>query len=333
MIKLFALTVNGRNYRVCALMFLLTIFGGCAGGSPDSSPEPEPPRIVVEANQTLSSGQGQVERSVDIYRATNADKAIVFLHGGAGNKHIFAYNIGINLSDVDSNYDAVNEQILLDNHAIAVFPQGKSIAEAPGAYTWNNYVMDSGEDDIQFLRDLVNFISTRYHVSKFYIVGHSNGGMMVNRTWCEAPELFDAYISIAGPPSEHFLSTPCSPPAEVKPYMGIVGSLDDVLQNTGKWEEQTWTIKPAIVLGAYPAFVNSVLIGERYFLPYRVNLRCGETVHDGDTDAIVDGNITTWSFCNNSVKLMRVEDGEHSMQSMEIASGHSMLDIVLDFIN
>jgi hypothetical protein len=55
------------------------------------------------------------------------------------------------------------------------------------------------------------------------------------------------------------------------------------------------------------AFIDPVVIGERYFLPTRVTERCGEEVKDGDDSAITVGSITTWSFCDNSIRLLRVE--------------------------
>jgi polyhydroxybutyrate depolymerase len=155
---------------------------------------------------------------------------------------------------------------------------------------------------------------------------------MANRIWCEAPKLFKGYVAVSGPPSERFLApeTACSP-AGVKPYLGIVGAQDDVLQDYGNWEAQTWTINPLLTLGD-PAFVDPILIGERYFLPTRVTPRCGETVNAGDADATTDGAVTTWSFCDNSIILMRVEFGRHSLKSLKSASGHSMLELVFDFI-
>lgn len=157
------------------------------------------------------------------------------------------------------------------------------------------------------------------------------GGMMANRIWCEAPDLFEAYVAIAGPPSEHFLAAAAScPSGDAKPYLGIVGSDDEVLEN-GDWEAQTWTIDPRFA--SDPGFVNPVLIGERFFLSARVWQRCGETVGAGDADAITEGNITTWSFCGNSIALMRIKSGGHTVLSLEKNSGHTMLEFILAFIN
>jgi pimeloyl-ACP methyl ester carboxylesterase len=267
----------------------------------------------------------------DIYRAQGADKAIVFLHGGSGSKEVMAYNMGIKSNPGDSSYEVANGQILVDNNAMAVFPQGQAIPAAPNSYTWNNYAMVSGQDDLQFIRDLVEYLTTQYGINKTYIVGHSMGGVMVNRIWCEAPELFDAFISVSAAPSEHFLDggTPCSP-AEVKPFLSILGSQDAVLQNYD-WEAQTWTIDP--LLSQTPAFINPVLIGDRYFLPTRVTLRCNGTVQPGDADAAKNGPVTTWSYCGTSIRLIRIESAGHTMESMELITGLSMIEVCFDFIN
>ena len=311
---------------------LLSVFIICGCGSnsvalpqPSKGTEQEAPRVIVEAYQSLPTG------SFDIYRATNADKAVVFLHGAMGTSHSFAFQVGLIGSFDEGDYSGVDEQVILDNRAVAVFPQGLAVAAVPQATTWDNHVMISGRDDVQFLRDLVAYISGKYQITKFYLVGHSNGGMMVNRVWCEAPDLFDAYVAIAGSPSEHYLLPGTCTPAEVRPYLGIVGSADAVLQVPGHWGDQTWTINPGLVNPA--AFVDPVLIGERYFLDKRVEIMaCGEAVGDGDADSVTDGAVTTWSYCNNSIKLVRVEAAFHTFSSLETIAGRSMLDFAFAFL-
>lgn len=307
---------------ICTILVIFSFIAGCSRANED-------PGVVVETNQKLSTAP----HLFDVYRAANADRAVIFLHGATGTKHYMAYELGLISSYVEGDYTGVNERVILDIKAIAVFPQGQTIQEAPWTFTWSNYVMISGQDDVQFLRDLVSYISAQYGVSKFYIVGHSNGGMMANRLWCEAPDLFDAYIAVAGPPAPHFLSVSCSP-TEVKPYLGIIGSQDNVFQVPNNWEDQKWFINP-ILLGNLAAFVDPVpaVVGERYFLPERVALMCGGTVNQGDADAINEGSLTTWSYCSDSIKLARVEGAGHTITSLEDVSGQSLIDIVVDFIS
>ncbi len=225
--------LSGSGIWMVSMLSVFLIMCGCSSESKSENVVGATAGVIVEPDQTLPTAP----QGFDIYRATNANKAIIFLHGGGADKHHAAYQFGINLNDVDADYSAVNEEVLLANRALAVFPQGQAIPAAPEAYTWNNYVTDSGQDDMAFIRELVASISSRYNITRFYIVGHSTGGMMVNRIWCEAPELFDGYIAIGGPPSQRFLepSTQCSP-AEAKPYLGIVRSADAVLGVRDNWE-------------------------------------------------------------------------------------------------
>lgn len=328
-------------YFSAIFLFLLVAgcLSGCGGGSGGSAQNKsatqnntQSPTVKVLPDQTIVSNG--TTYSFDVYQASNADKAVIFLHGGGGTKYGFACQLGLNQSNGCStndpfdgtDYSSINGQVLINNKAIAVFPQGQSISSAPHAYTWSNYVMTSGQDDMQFLNDLVNYLASTYNIAKnkFYLVGHSNGGMMANRVWCEDPGLFSAYVAISGPPSEHFLNpnTQCSP-AEVQPYLGIVGSDDTVLQVIGydlqslqpdptinNWENPTWTVNPLLT---DPAFLDSVVIGERSFLPDRVQMSCNETVASGDASATTSGNVTEWSFCNNSIQLLRVNGAGHGI--------------------
>ena len=63
-------------------------------------------------------------------------------------------------------------------------------------------------------------------IAGVYVVGHSNGGMMANRVWCEDPTTFDAYVSLAGPAAQVLAS--CVPD-DVRPYFGLLGEVDTVL--------------------------------------------------------------------------------------------------------
>lgn len=80
-----------------------------------------------------------------------------------------------------------------DNFIVA-FPQGY-------LNQWNDgSIGDHEEDDIQLLRDLITRIERDYRVDteRIYLVGFSNGGTMVFRAACEAPDLFAGIVSIAG---------------------------------------------------------------------------------------------------------------------------------------
>lgn len=307
-----------KTVLITSTLLFLVMIGSCTGikSSVEETPSPGPvptpvptpvpapsPTVSVRSNQTISSHP----HNIDYYIPSNAESTIVFLHGGGGKKERFANNLGIKNDTTTTDYtvSSAGEAWLIANKVMAVFPQGQSIAGAPLAFTWNNYVMDSGENDVSFLQDLVNSIqndSTLPATTKFYLVGHSNGGMMTNRMWCESPNTFDAYGALAGPPSTQLSASdihPCSP-SSVKPYIGVVGDSDTGLQTTGNMAAATWTLSS--YNGSSPAWVNSTVMNDKLYHADRVAARCSGTVGS----PTVSGQLTTYSDCTDSIKFIVV---------------------------
>jgi poly(3-hydroxybutyrate) depolymerase len=134
--------------------------------------------------------------------------------------------------------------------------------------------------------------------------------MMVNRVWCESPNTFDGYVTFAGPPAPALSG--CAP-STIKPYMGLVGDSDEVLQTSGNMAAAQWTIKPILVASEPSAWVamSPKVLNEKVFFSTRVHTACGETVGSGT----VSGSITTWSNCSNSIKLQVISGGDHCIGS------------------
>jgi poly(3-hydroxybutyrate) depolymerase len=266
---------------------------------------------------------------IDIYKPASPNKAVVFLHGGGGKKHEIAFFLGLNGILAPPTSASVNWDWLNQNRMLAVFAQGQAIPAVPLSYTWNNHVMDSGQDDVAFLQALAGYIKSQYGLSDIYLAGHSNGGMMANRMWCESPDTFKAYISLAGPASSDYLSpaTPCEP-TSTKPYYGIVGGQDDVLQVTGNWEAPTWVINPFLINSA---FVNPVLSGEWNQHQIRSELMCAE--QPILADKVSNGTVETWSNCGGRLKLQQILPAGHVIESLETESGNRMIDLMAGFID
>lgn len=169
--------------------------------------------------------------------------------------------------------------------------------------------MDSGVDDVAFLQALAAAIKSDHSlpaISKIYLVGHSNGGMMANRIWCESPNTFDGYGALAGPPSIHLdpdlvastTNHPCNP-VSVKPYIGVVGDSDEVLQSTGHMGNRTWITNPALHTNSV-SWVDPVssVLNDQLFHAKRVTMRCGGV----PAAPTVNGQITTYSDCNDTLR-------------------------------
>jgi poly(3-hydroxybutyrate) depolymerase len=184
---------------------------------------------------------------------------------------------------------------------MAVFPQGQHVVGQPLATTWSNYVMSSGEDDVAFLQALVAAIKADgdfSHITKFYLVGHSNGGMMSNRVWCESPNTFDAYGALAGPPSTQLDSGgahPCNP-GVFKPYIGIVGDSDTQLQTAGNMGAANWSVKN--YNGSSSAWVSPTVLNDLLYFATRVTAKCSGSV----SGPVSSGQLSTYTGCANTLK-------------------------------
>lgn len=100
----------------------------------------------------------------------------------------------------------------------------------------------STANDVSYLRDVVATIAfrTRIDLRRVYVVGLSNGGMMALRAICEAPTVFAAAGSVAGP----YLGTSCARPIwrhlhgvddPVVPYRGGTSPGSQWLQLAPNW--------------------------------------------------------------------------------------------------
>jgi poly(3-hydroxybutyrate) depolymerase len=266
---------------------------------------------------------------VDIYNTAGATRAIVLLHGGAGNKSAIAYQVGLNSSTSSTTFSTINWTWLDANKVMLVLPQGQHIASEPNATTWHNYAMNSGQDDKAFLQALAAKIRSDYGIANISLMGHSMGGVMTNRMWCESAATFNAYVSLAGPASSEFnkAATPCAPGSAAKPYMGIIGDSDEVMRTAGVWEAATWTLNPVVVQASVNAWDNDVVIGEFHQQQARAAILCNGTV--ASQDFVHSGNVDTWTNCAGKLVLKLVLGAEHGVASIDAQMGaSSSLDVM-----
>lgn len=140
---------------------LLSLLGcGNSDSSTGTTPPPVSP-VSVRVNQTIPNHS----HTIDYYIPNNATVAVVFLHGGGGRKEGLEYSLGIKADSTTTNYDlsSSGQAGLINEQVMAVFPQGQAVAGAN--WTWSNYVMDSGVDDVQFLQDLVSSPALLFRMS------------------------------------------------------------------------------------------------------------------------------------------------------------------------
>jgi poly(3-hydroxybutyrate) depolymerase len=293
-----------RIFLGLAVATLILSCTGVVSSSDTNSPTPTPsPTISVRSNQTISGHS----HTFDMYIPSNAQSAVIFLHGGGGRKEGVANSLGIKNDSTSSNYSVSpsGESWLIANKVMFVFPQGQHVIGQPLATTWSNYVMDSGEDDVAFLQDLVAALqadSSLSAINKYYLAGHSNGGMMANRMWCESPNTFAAYGALSGPPSTQLDAAglhPCNP-SSVKPFLAIVGDNDLQLQTAGNMGAATWSLSD--YNGSSAAWVSSTVLNDLLYFSNRVSAKCGGSV----SGPVVSGQLSIYSGCSNDLEQIIV---------------------------
>ncbi len=139
-------------------------------------------------------------RTYSVYIPTSYDETtetpIVFvLHGRFGSGAGTASHIGINpLAEAEG--------------FIGVYPDGllNPNSNTPRDTGWN-YIRDlpyypgaSTHDDTQFFADIVDDLAQDLNIDRdrIYVTGLSNGGFMVQRLACEAPDQYAGFASVAG---------------------------------------------------------------------------------------------------------------------------------------
>lgn len=301
-------------HRLTAPLLAATL-AACGGGG---SSTPPPPTATDQLVATTVAG---FPHAVNVYRTGGATRAIVLLHGGAGDLNAVAYQVGLNSSAATTTAASINWAWLHAHQVTLVIPQGQHLASNPGATTWSNHAMTSGQDDKAFLQALAAKVRSEYGLADLTLMGHSMGGVMTNRMWCESAATFNRYVSLAGPASSAFSqpATPCAPGAAAPPYLGIVGDSDEVMQTAGAWEAATWTVNPAVVASSREAWVNAVVLGEFRQQQVRTALTCGGTL---DTGAFTSaGNVDTWQSCAGRLVLQRVRGADHGLASLDARMG------------
>lgn len=307
------------------LLTLPLLLAACGGGGSNTPPAPPP----AAAHQLVSLTVAGHPHAVNVYRTAGAQRAIVLLHGGAGNLNAVAYQVGLNSSASTTTMATIHWDWLAANQVMLVVPQGQHIASNPGATTWSNHAMTSGQDDKAFLQALAARIRSEYGLADLTLMGHSMGGAMANRMWCESPATFSRYVSLAGPASATFAQpgTPCAPGASAAPYLGVFGDADPIVQSGGAWDAEVWNANPATVAVSREAWLNPLLLGEFRQQQRRTAQLCGALL---DAAAYTTaGNVDTWASCGGRLVLKRVRGADHGVASLDAQMGAaSTLDVM-----
>jgi polyhydroxybutyrate depolymerase len=121
------------------------------------------------------------------------------------------------------------------NDFVVCYPQGAGIA--PPGFSWadgrNTSADQLGIDDVGFVNALVRVLIPAYTIDprRIYLCGFSNGGFMVQRIACEAPDMFAAMASL-GSSMDTILYRSCRPTRSI-PMAFMNGTSDPAMPYEG----------------------------------------------------------------------------------------------------
>jgi polyhydroxybutyrate depolymerase len=320
------------------------------------------PKGTIDQNVLIPNTRdgGNHPHLVDFYIPIQYLTSMVMLHGGEGSKESFAYNLAI-LKSPSVSINNVRWDLLNLYRVIGIFPQGQHCSGIVGTFnpygvntvdsdhpdgvaTWSNHVMWSQADDVQFLKDLKTYIISTYGAIGVNLCGHSNGGMMVNRMWYEAPNNYSHYCACSGPASNYYLAHPTLP-GTIKPFFQQISLLDAVLDVSdgpagagshfydATWEQNTAQKGFADVayIGALP-IPDTFWIGEFAQLQTRVTANGGGTIYQGDgvVTSVTIGAKTTWTY--GPMVLQLLSNAGHQVISQEQCAGQRVFNAWANFI-
>ncbi|MBO9203286.1 MULTISPECIES: extracellular catalytic domain type 1 short-chain-length polyhydroxyalkanoate depolymerase [Niastella] len=184
-------------------------------------------------------------------------------------------------------------------HFILVYPEGVPSDGILGIRTWNagtccDFAMEHNIDDVQFIRQLIQKLTSTYKINskRIYVTGMSNGAMMTYRLACELSTQLAAIAPVSG---TLLTKQPCTP-ARAVPVLHIHSAIDNKVPYAGGYG-----------------------LANYYFPPVDSALRVWASI-DGCTTAppvITAASLytqTQYMNChpNTSVQLYLTKDGGHS---------------------
>lgn len=310
-------------------------FGDTTNGGGDGTGAPT---VIAKVNQSV--GHGFPHRADHLYPSNrnSETRAIVAIHGGGGTKHSFSYSLGIKFKD-NASYDdtfegqsnGFNKEFILRHNIALIFVQGQAIPAKPDSYTWSNTIMNSGQDDKTMLENLAADLRAD-GFSKVYLMGHSMGGAMANRMWCESPSTFDGYGSSAGPMSVT-VSASCAP-SSPRPYIHVTGLNDRIIQiiedraigaDIDHSADVTLTLDSVTRAIGGSAFIHAAPEFQNELVSYadRVQMKCGQTA----SAVVSEPNSSSWKTktqtdCGGTLKMIQVRGADHCVGGENVSGSY-----------
>jgi poly(3-hydroxybutyrate) depolymerase len=200
--------------------------------------------------------------------------------------------------------------------------------------------MNSGADDVQFLKDVNTYLIATYGVIGRTLVGHSAGGFMVQRMWIESGSTYGHYCSASG--CVPYSLRNAAMPGTVRPIHMQVGNDDPILAvldsvGANHFFDDTYTqVLTNVNRAGYNFPLQSVRVSFWRTLVDRALAVSAETVVAGDgVDTTMTGNgqtMTTWTYNSGAFVLRRLAGVGHDISEQNTAMGHNIFNQWMAFV-
>lgn len=219
-----------RTFGALVTVLALFLIGAKSVTAENRAVLPRPSLSDDVANPALMQGliqrslqSGGRERTYFIHFPAGdaaARPVVIALHGGNGTAPRRARQMGFN---------AIGER----EGFIAVYPQGVNYGWNDGRGTPEMLKRQESVDDVAFFRALIGELKSLPQVDprRIYLVGGSNGGMMIQRLACEAPQLIAASVTMVASLPEPLRDT-CRPDVPM-PILMMNGTADPLVPYGG----------------------------------------------------------------------------------------------------
>lgn len=125
------------------------------------------------------------------------------------------------------------------------------------------------------LCDSATLLATVGLPNRHYLVGFSNGGMLVDRVWCQNPAHYAAFAVVSGPEPTLLDQHGCTSPTP-KPYLAFFGALDPDLgictgctsQADNNWSASSWSSQNPTLAALEPGGISTYVPAPKYFCEF-----------------------------------------------------------------
>ncbi len=347
---------GGSGTSVWGVSFSVEI-RGVNGVTTQAPVQPAGTLLLDQSIPNLGAG-GNWASTCDIYIPDGTvTRCCTWLHGGGGDKDLFARSLGIMKGGVPYTAAKVSWDMLAKYQTIAVIPRGQYCSGVTNAWNplgadvtaggtkppnrmWSNRFTWSQQNDVGMLSDLRDMINSSYPGLLHGLAGHSLGGMMTKRCWYELPAKYSKFATISGPAPNYYAGV--AMPGTVQPMLAIQGGHDtnlDVFDGPlgpgSHFFDAAWIQRSESYTVANVAVPPGYYHGE--FEHFKLRVAAYNTAHglgaetvrpDGaKVQGVKVGVAHYWSHCGNQQVLREYDEAGHQIIRRNGIDGYALQQV------